>query len=304
MNKLTRPTKAIIAAAGFGTRFLPQTKAMPKEMLPIVDKPVIQYIVEDLVAAGVEQVIIVGSSTKRAIEDHFDTPSEDLIANLRAGGPKKQHYIDELYELSNLANFIYIRQKGPYGNATPLANARHLIGDEPFFYVFADDIIKSDPNVYVQLADQYQKRGGSVLTCLEVKTDREFDSYGILSGKEIDDNVIEMSGIIEKPGRAKAPSNFASVSSFLFGPEILNYVDRGLENLADGDEFYVSSSLIEPMIRDGHKFYGYQVQNSKRYDTGDKLEYLKTIVDFGLKDKRLGADFRQYLDERLQGLGL
>ena len=118
-------TKAVIAAAGFGTRFLPQTKAMPKEMLPVVDKPVIQYLVEDLVEAGIKDIIIVGSSSKRSIEDHFDVPNEDLLANLRAGGAKKQHYIDELYRLSNLANFIYIRQKGPYGNATPLANAAH-----------------------------------------------------------------------------------------------------------------------------------------------------------------------------------
>ena len=139
---MKRPTKAVIAAAGFGTRFLPQTKAMPKEMMPLIDKPIIQYVVEELVAAGIKDIIIVGSQNKRAIEDHFDLPSEELLANLRAGGEKKKHYIDEIEAVANLANFVYVRQKGPYGNATPLACATHLIGDdEPFIYTFADDFI-------------------------------------------------------------------------------------------------------------------------------------------------------------------
>jgi UTP--glucose-1-phosphate uridylyltransferase len=296
---MKRPTKAIIAAAGFGTRFLPQTKAMPKEMLPIIDKPVIQYIVEDLVEAGVEDIIIVGSANKRSIEDHFDVPNEDLLVNIRAGGPKKQHYIDELMRVSDMANFVYLRQKGPYGNATPLANARHLIGDEPFFYVFADDIIVAKPNVYKQLIEQYESRQSSILTCLEVRTDKEYDSYGILAGDQVSDNAIRMTGIIEKPGRDKAPSNFAHVSSFLFEPSIMEYVDKGLEALKDGQEFYVSDSLVEPMIKDGHSFYGYQVQDSKRYDTGDKLGYLKTVVDFGLEHPDLGDDLLRYLREKV-----
>ena len=295
----TVPTKAVIAAAGFGTRFLPQTKAMPKEMLPIIDKPVIQYIVEDLVAAGVEDIIIVGSANKRAIEDHFDMPNEDILVNLRAGGPKKAHYIEELEALSNLANFVYLRQKGPYGNATPLMNARHLIGDEPFFYVFADDIIVARPNVYKQLIEQYQQVGGSILTCLEVSSDKGYESYGILDGDVVSDSLIKMTGIIEKPGRDKAPSNFAHVSSFLFEPSILEYIDRGLKELAEGDEFYVSDSLVEPMIKDGHDVYGYQVQDSKRYDTGNKLEYLKTVVDFGLSHPEMGEEFAKYLKSKV-----
>ena len=296
---MKRPTKAIIAAAGFGTRFLPQTKAMPKEMLPIIDKPVIQYIVEDLVDAGVQDIIIVGSANKRSIEDHFDVPNEDLLVNIRAGGPKKQHYIDELMRVSDMANFVYLRQKGPYGNATPLANARHLIGDEPFFYVFADDIIVAKPNVYKQLIEQYETRQSSILTCLEVRTDKEYDSYGILAGDQVSDNAIKMTGIIEKPGRDKAPSNFAHVSSFLFEPSIMEYVDNGLASLKEGQEFYVSDSLVEPMIKDGHSFFGYQVQDSHRYDTGDKLGYLKTVVDFGLAHPDLGEDLLHYLREKV-----
>ncbi|MCA9327921.1 NTP transferase domain-containing protein, partial [Candidatus Saccharibacteria bacterium] len=155
-------TKAVIAAAGFGTRFLPQTKAMPKEMLPLIDKPIIQYAVEDLVAAGIKDIIIVGSSSKRAIEDHFDVPNEDLLVNLRAGGPKKEHYIQEMEDLANMANFIYVRQKGPYGNATPIANAAHLIGDEPFIFVYADDLVVSNPNTFTQMIDLYNELGGSI----------------------------------------------------------------------------------------------------------------------------------------------
>lgn len=294
-----RPTKAVIAAAGFGTRFLPQTKAMPKEMLPIIDKPVIQYIVEDLVEAGVKDIIIVGSANKRSIEDHFDVPNEDLLMNIRAGGPKKQHYIDELMRVSEMANFVYLRQKGPYGNATPLANARHLIGDEPFFYVFADDIIVAKPNVYKQLIAQYEQLDSSILTCIQVETDKEFDSYGILAGDQVSDSTIKMSTIVEKPGKQKAPSNFAHVSSFLFQPTILEYIDKGLAGLKDGQEFYVSDSLVEPMIRDGHSFYGYQVQDSMRYDTGDKLGYLKTVIDFGLAHPDLGADLKEYLTKKM-----
>src|SRR5262249_25604077 len=163
---MSQVRKAVIAAAGFGTRFLPQTKAMPKEMLPIIDKPVIQYIVEDLVAAGVTDIIIVGSSNKRAIEDHFDLPNEDLLQNLRAGGPKKQHYIDELEALANLANFTYVRQKGPYGNATPLMSAAHLIGEEPFMYVYADDLTVATPNAFQQMITLYDELKGSILPCV------------------------------------------------------------------------------------------------------------------------------------------
>ncbi len=297
---MKKPTKAIIAAAGFGTRFLPQTKAMPKEMLPIVDKPIIQYIVEDLVNAGVKDIIIVGSGTKRAIEDHFDVPNEDLLANLRMGGQKKQHYIDEVKAISEMANFVYIRQKGPYGNATPMANAAHLIGDEPFFYIFADDLVIAQPNTYTQLIDKYVELGGSILTCLKVETDKEFESYGILDGDEQGDGVIKMSGIVEKPGPKSAPSNFAHVSSFLFEPKVLSYLEKGMKELKEGQEFYVSDSLIAPMIEDGHSYFGYQVQNSRRYDTGDKLEYLKTVIDFGLRDEKLGADLKDYLTSRLK----
>ncbi len=297
--KPKKVTKAVLAAAGFGTRFLPQTKAMPKEMLPIVDKPAIQYLVEDLVEAGIKDIIIVGSYTKRAIEDHFDVPSEDLLANLRAGGPKKAHYIDEMHRLANMANYVYIRQKGPYGTGTPLSNAAHLIGDEPFIFVYADDLVVAKPNTFTQLIDKYNELQGSILTCMKVETDKEFDRYGILAGQEVEDGVLKMTDIAEKPGRANAPSDFASVSSFVFEPAILEYVEEGMKNLKEGQEFYLTDHLIKPMIRDGHPFYGYQLKDSKRYDTGDRLEYMKTVFEFALNHEEFGDDLREFLKDKI-----
>ena len=137
--------KAVIPAAGFGTRFLPQTKAMPKEMLPVVDKPIIQYIVEELVEAGITDIIVVTGSQKRAIEDHFDRPSLDLVDNLQVGGEKKRHLLEEVERIADMANFIYVRQKGPYGNGTPLLNVRDVVGNEPFIYTWSDDFIVAEP---------------------------------------------------------------------------------------------------------------------------------------------------------------
>jgi UTP--glucose-1-phosphate uridylyltransferase len=296
---MTKVTKAVIAAAGFGTRFLPQTKAMPKEMLPLVDKPIIQYIVEDLVAAGIKDIIIVGSSNKRSIEDHFDLPSQDLVANLKAGGPKKQHYLDEVEAIANLANFIYVRQKGPYGNATPLLSVAHLLGDEPFIYAYADDITRATPNSFQQMITLYDELKGSILPCIEVAQDVDYDRYGILGGNKLRDDVLRMTDIVEKPGKANAPSNFASVGGYLFAPGVFNYLEQGLKSLPPGEEFYVTESIIKPMIGDGKDFYGCLIKNSKRYDTGDKLEYLKTVVDFALSHEDVSEEFMAYLREKV-----
>lgn len=297
---MAKVTKAVIAAAGFGTRFLPQTKAMPKEMLPIIDKPIIQYIVEDLVAAGIEDIIIVGSSNKRAIEDHFDVPSEDLLANLRAGGVKKQHYIDEIEAIAGLANFVYIRQKGPYGTATPIMNVAHLIGHQPFIYAFADDLTVATPNAFQQMISLYDELQGGVLPCLKITDDRDYERYGVLGGDEVRPDVLKMTSIVEKPGKSMAPSDFAAVGGYLFTPDIFDYLDRGLARLPKGKEFYVTDSIIQPMLAEGKPFYGCVIQNSKRYDTGDKLEYLKTVLDFGLAHEELGPELRAYMEAQLR----
>jgi UTP--glucose-1-phosphate uridylyltransferase len=297
---MTKVTKAVIAAAGFGTRFLPQTKAMPKEMLPLVDKPIIQYIVEDLVEAGIKDIIIVGSSNKRSIEDHFDMPSQDLLANLISGGKSKQHFIDELEAIANLANFIYIRQKGPYGNATPILNAAHLLGNEPFIYAFADDLTVAKPNCFKQMIKFYDELGGGILPCIKVSSDEEYRKYGILGGQQIRDDVIKMDSIIEKPGKIDAPSDFASVGGYLLPPSVHKYLDDGLRNLPPGKEFYATDSIIQPMILDGKDFYGCEIANSRRYDTGDKMEYVKTVVDFALEREDMRDELLAFLKSKVQ----
>lgn len=300
MSNVKKPTKAIIAAAGFGTRFLPQTKAMPKEMIPLIDKPIIQYVVEELVDAGIKDIIIVGSSTKRAIEDHFDTPNEDLLANLRAGGEKKKHYIDELTDLSNLANFVYVRQKGPYGNATPLMSAAHLIGkDEPFIYTWADDFFVASPTRFKQMIAVYEERGGSVLSCKKIKMDNEYDKYGVAAGETVEDGLIKISHIVEKPGKENAPSDLASVSSYLLSGDFSGYLEEAHENYDGSGEFTVQP-IMQKMIEQGHEYFAYEVKDGTFYDTGDKLEYLKTVIDFGLAHEELGPDLRRYMESKLE----
>lgn len=285
--------KAVIAAAGFGTRFLPQTKAMPKEMLPLVDKPIIQYIVEELVEAGIEDIIIVTGYHKRSIEDHFDHTSAELRANLKQGN--KLELLEETRKISQLANFAYVRQKGPYGSATPIMNVAHLIGDEPFIYTFADDLVPSNPNRFQQMIELHEELGGSILPCIRVEDDAGFERYGILAGQQVRDGVIRMTGLAEKPGRANAPSDMASVGGYLLTPDVFEYLQTAQANLDGASEFYLTTYVLEPMIRDGRPLFGCALKDSKYYDTGNKLEYLKTVVEFGLKHPELGGDFRQYI---------
>lgn len=289
--------KAVIAAAGFGTRFLPQTKAMPKEMLPLIDKPIIQYIVEELVDAGIEDIVIVTGYHKRSIEDHFDHLSSDLKANLEQGNKLK--LLEETKKVSELANFIYIRQKGPYGNATPVLNAEHIVGKEPFIYAFADDFVKATPGRFKQMVELHQELGGSVITCVKAKGEDDFKRYGFIGGNEVRPGVIDMNSIIEKPGsRDAAPSDIASVSGYLFDPTIFEYL-RKQESELTGDTEFNQQISMQRMIDDGHKMYGFVVPGGIYYDTGNKLEYLKTVVDFALAHKELGPDFEAYLRDKL-----
>ncbi len=284
--------KAVIAAAGFGTRFLPQTKAMPKEMLPLVDKPIIQYIVEELVNSGIEDIVIVTGYHKRSIEDHFDHTSAELRSNLKKGN--KLELLEETRKISQLANFAYIRQKGPYGNGTPIMNAEHLIGDEPFIYTFADDFVVADPLRFKQMIDVYNRTGSNVLTCIRVQEDADYKRYGIIAGEEVEDGIIRMQTIIEKPGKEQAPSNLASVSGYLFTPAIFKYLHMALKQLGDGQEFYQQPAM-QMMIDEGHEILACEIKNGRYYDTGNKLEYLKTVVEFGLDHPELGNDFREYI---------
>ena len=239
-----------------------------------------------------------GSTNKRAIEDHFDIPNEDLLVNLRAGGDKKKPYIDMLNEISNMANFVYVRQKGPYGNATPLLSAAHLIGDEPFIYKFADDFFTPEANATNQLIETALKHDGGVFACKRVVSEKEYGTYGFAAGEQVDDGVIKMSEIIEKPGSKEAsPSDLASVSGYLFPSELLGYIERGLKDHESGE--FTLQPFVQQMIEDGHHFYAREIQGGNFHDTGDKLEYLKTTIDFGLKHPDLGPALREFMSSRL-----
>lgn len=294
---MAKITKAVIAAAGFGTRFLPQTKAMPKEMLPLVDKPIIQYVVEDLVSAGIRDIIIVGSSNKRAIEDHFDLPREDLLNNLRAGGDRKKHYIDGMEAIANLANFVYVRQKGTYGNATPVLNAAHLLDDEPFVYTYADDFFVASPGRTSQMLEVYKEFGAPVLACKAVSEDSDYDRYGIVGGSKIADGLIKADKIIEKPGKKRAPSKLASVSGYILTHDIFEYIERLQNRVEANGELYLQPAM-QAMMDAGHTFYA-KLIDGVYHDTGDKLEYLKTVVDFALSRPDTGPAFNKFLRSKL-----
>lgn len=290
MTKLVR--KAVIAAAGFGTRFLPQTKAMPKEMLPLVDKPIIQYIVEELVDAGIEDIIIVTGYHKRSIEDHFDAVSADLSQNLLQNG--KDSLLAETKGISELANFAYIRQKGPYGNATPLLNAEHLLGDEPFIYTWSDDFFVSKPTRFKQLIAIYQEFGCPVMSAIRAASDEDYQRYGFASGEVIRPGLIDTKLHIEKPGKEKAPSDLATVSGFLLTADVFSYLHQAAAELQEGTEFY-SYEALKRMMADNKRVLTYEIENGRFYDAGNKLEYLKTVVDFALQRNDIKDDFRTYL---------
>lgn len=291
---MKQPTKAIICAAGLGTRFLPQTKAMPKEMFPVIDRPVIQLIVEEAVAAGVTDVIIVTGSTKRSIEDHFDR-SDELEAELREKG--KDDKADMIKRVAQMANFVYIRQKGsPKGNARPVLNAQHLIDDdEPFFVFFADDFFRAKVPRAVQLKQAYEKTGKSVISLIEVDAS-DADKYGMAAiDGDKGDRTFRLKQLIEKPGAANAPSNFASVGGYLLTPDILPIIAK--EKVDKSGEITLADSINELAQTD--EVYGKFI-DGVWHDTGDQLKYIKALVDMTLENPKFGDEFAAYLKERVQ----
>lgn len=291
---MKQPTKAIICAAGLGTRFLPQTKAMPKEMLPIVDRPVIQVIVEAAVAAGVTEIIIVTGSTKRSIEDHFDR-SDALEAELRESG--KEDKAEEIKRVAELANFVYVRQKGtPKGNARPILNARHLINDdEPFYVFFADDFFRSETPWPVQLKDAYNETGKSVIAVSEVPLE-DTKKYGIVSlADEKSNRLFRINGFVEKPEPAEAPSRFSVVGTYLLTPDIWPYLEK--ENVSPRGEIEIGDSLKE--LADEGELYAYFI-DGVRHDTGDQLKYIEAVVDLALESEEYGEELATYLRNRLK----
>lgn len=289
MNKIR---KVVIPAAGFGTRFLPQTKAMPKEMLPIVDKPVIQYVVEEAVASGIEHVVIVTGALKRAIEDHFDTPNEELIKNLRLGG--KEKIIEQIKKISELASFIYIRQKGPYGNGTPVLSAEPVIDNETFAVMWGDEFIHSNPPRLLQMIKVYEKYGGAVISAVRIADKRDLGRYGIAKVKHVEENIYKIEKIIEKPKPEEAPSNLATHGAYILPPDIFDLLRK--QEVKRGGEIYLSKA-IDDLIRVGYPVFACEIKNGRYYDTGNKLEYMKTVVDMGLQHPDINGQFREFLKD-------
>lgn len=283
-------TKVVIPAAGFGTRFLPQTKALPKEMLPIVDKPVIQYVVEEAVASGIENIIIITGSNKRAIEDHFDAPNQDLVKNLIQG--KKEKLLKEIERISEMANFVYIRQKGPYGNGTPVLTAEPVIEDEPFAVLWGDEFIYSKPPRLKQMIDIHGKYGGIVVSGVKIEKKEDLARYGIAELEHVEGNVHKIKRIIEKPDPDEAPSNIATHGGYILPPEIFGALKR-VEPGKGGEIWLVDA--INLLQRDGMPVYTVVIENGKYYDTGNKLEYMKTAVEMALHHPDINGEFRTFL---------
>lgn len=280
--------KAVIPAAGYGTRFLPMTKASPKEMMPIIDKPVIQYVVEEAVASGIRDIIIVTSSNKRAIEDHFDDNLE-LERFLKDTGKEEQ--LKHIQEISKMANFIYIGQKGPIGNGTPVLNAEPIIGNEPFAVLWADEFIYAEPPRLLQMKKAFEKFGEPCISAVKFDDPNYLAKYGVAKIKTVDDKVHEIIDIVEKPAPGTAPSDLALIGAYLLTPDIFDALRE--TKLGKGNELWLVDGINR--LKKNHKIYAVEVENGKYYDSGDKLEYLKTNIEFGLKRKDIGPGLKEYL---------
>jgi UTP--glucose-1-phosphate uridylyltransferase len=286
--------KAVIPAAGFGTRFLPATKAMPKEMLPIVDKPVIQYVVEDAIAAGIEDILIVTGSQKRPIEDHFDY-SFELEHRLEETGKTKQ--LEEMRHIARLANFHYIRQKGPPGNATPIWNAREFVGDEPFLVLWGDDFFDATPSRSAQLIEAYEKHGGSaIISSIRASKKEDYERYGYAEGTEEEPGLLKIKRVVEKPGVGGIDSDYAMVSGYLYEPVIFDAIEKAMKDLAPelAHRELVYTDALNILLAEGKTAYALEIKGTY-HDCGNKLDYLKTVVEFGLKHPDINGNFRDFL---------
>ncbi|MCX6797127.1 MAG: sugar phosphate nucleotidyltransferase [Candidatus Doudnabacteria bacterium] len=288
--------KAVIPAAGYGTRFLPATKAQPKEMLPIVDKPIIQYVVEDAVSAGIEDIIIVTGWTKRTIEDHFDYPFE-LEKRLEESG--KHEELEEIRRIANMANFYYVRQKGPLGNATPIWNARRFVGDEPFLVLWGDDFIEAEPGRCQQLIEAYNKLKGAsaVLASLRLNKPEDYKRYGYAAGKEVEPGMLKFNEIVEKPGVGRINSDYAITGGAIYEPEMFNAIEEAMRRLQQDNtpRELVYVDAVNILLERGKDCYAKEIKNGIYRDCGNKLEYLKTVVEYGLKHEDLKEEFAEYL---------
>ena len=280
--------KAVFPAAGLGTRFLPATKAQPKEMLPLVDKPTIQYGVEEALASGVDNIILVTGRGKNAIEDHFDVNIE-LETFLESRGKREQ--LEEIRKISNLINFAYVRQGEPLGLGHAVLITRALVGDEPFAVILGDDVIDADPPALRQMVEVFDEVQGPVLA-VERVADSDISAYGIVDAEKMSDGVYRIRDLVEKPSRAEAPSNLGIIGRYILTPDIF-------ETLANTErdrtgEIQLTNGLRKLLAR--RPLYAYEIKGV-RHDTGNKLGFLKAVVHFALKRPDLAKPFREYLEQ-------
>ncbi|PPA69505.1 UTP--glucose-1-phosphate uridylyltransferase GalU [Jeotgalibacillus proteolyticus] len=282
--------KAIIPAAGLGTRFLPATKALPKEMLPIVDKPTIQYIIEEAIASGIEDIIIVTGKGKRAIEDHFDNAPE-LEANLYEKG--KIDLLEKVQAAGNLGNIHYIRQKNPRGLGHAVLCAKQFIGDEPFAVLLGDDIVESDTPCTLQLMQQYKETGSSVIGVQSVPS-KDTHRYGIVAPSDQNGRLHTVEKFVEKPAQGTAPSNLAIMGRYILTPEIFEILENQVEGA--GGEIQLTDAI--ETLNQNQPVYAYDFEG-ERYDVGEKLGFVKTTIEFALRNDEISADVLNYLTEVL-----
>ena len=293
---MKRIRKAVIPAAGFGTRFLPATKATPKEMLPIVDKPTIQYIVEEALASGIEDILIISGHAKRAIEDHFDS-TPILEENLRAKG--KTELLKMVQEISEI-NVHYIRQKHMRGLGDAILCARAFVDNEPFAVLLGDDVVynpKPQPPALKQLMDMYTQTGATILGCQKVPKEK-VSSYGIVAGEPtINEQLMKVSDMIEKPSIEEAPSQMAVLGRYIITPDVFEVLQN--TKPGKGGEIQLTDALKVMAKRENVYAYNF---TGKRYDVGDKLGFLKATVEFALRRDDLSADFSSYLKDITKNL--
>ncbi|MDP3725199.1 MAG: UTP--glucose-1-phosphate uridylyltransferase GalU [Nanoarchaeota archaeon] len=285
--------KVVIPVAGLGTRFLPATKAQPKEMLAIVDKPIIQYLVEEAVASGITDIIFVTGRGKRAIEDHFDY-APDLERALQEKG--KEDLLEKVREVSRLANITYVRQKEPKGDGDAILCAAHLLDGEPFAVLFGDDIVDADVPALKQLIKTYEKYKASVIALEEVDM-KDVSKFGVVGGEEAGAGVYKIHTFVEKPRPENAPSNLAVVGKYIVAPEVLTRL-RNIRK-PEGEELRLADAFTEA-CKEGVPVYGLKFQGTW-YDCGSKIGFLKATVEFALKHPEVRDEFLEYLRGRVRG---
>jgi UTP--glucose-1-phosphate uridylyltransferase len=288
MKKQPKITKGVIAVAGSGTRFLPATKSLPKEMLLLIDKPIVHYVVEEMVDAGITDIVMVTRSDKKVLEDYFD---HNVMLENELYAANKLKELEEIQRISEMANFIYIRQKGPYGNGTPVMNASSIVGSEPFVFAYGDDLVKSEVSFTQQLVENYERNQAVVIGCQEV-TKEETSLYGMIKLKE-GSQCLEVEDVVEKPALEETPSRLAGFGRFVLVPEICDILKE--LPLGKGNELWLTDA-IEEYLRRGNRVVAQPVQDGRWYTTGDPLRFLEVVIQYTLDRPDYGPIFREYLE--------